>query len=67
MNEFFSMGGYGTYVWSSFGTAAVVLIWIAITSWRSVVANQRLLADLEPRVPRRRDRSGQTDGRDDAP
>jgi heme exporter protein D len=27
MNEFLAMGGYGGYVWTSYGLAAVVLVW----------------------------------------
>ncbi len=27
ISEFFNMGGYGFYVWSSFGLAFVMLIW----------------------------------------
>ena len=26
-SEFFAMGGYALYVWSSFGVCALVLIW----------------------------------------
>ena len=26
MSEFFSMGGYGFYIWSSFGMTALVLV-----------------------------------------
>ncbi len=54
MTEFLSMGGYGNYVWSAFGVATVVLTWIAISSWRAVAVNQKVLSDLEARVPRRR-------------
>ncbi|MBN2700192.1 MAG: heme exporter protein CcmD [Methylohalobius sp. ZOD2] len=31
--EFFHMGGYGAYVWSAYGLAAVVLVWNMITPW----------------------------------
>ncbi len=30
-SEFFNMGGYAVYVWSSYGIAAVVLTWIFIS------------------------------------
>lgn len=34
-SEFFFMGGYGVYVWSSWGIALAVLLAIAIvTHWR---------------------------------
>ncbi len=50
MQEFLNMGGYGAYVWSSFGLTAVVLIW----NWfdaRRVYANAITTA-------KRRNRSG---------
>jgi len=30
-SEFFNMGGYAVYVWSSYGLAAVLLTWMFIT------------------------------------
>ncbi len=27
MNEFLHMGGYGFYVWSSFGITAAIILW----------------------------------------
>jgi len=27
LNEFFAMGGYGMYVWPSFGVTALCMIW----------------------------------------
>lgn len=33
MSEFFSMGGYGFYVWSSFGMTALILV-IEVVSLR---------------------------------
>jgi heme exporter protein D len=58
MTEFLSMGGYGTYVWSAFGVTTFFMGWVAIASWRAVTANQKVLADLEARMPRRRQRKG---------
>ena len=64
MTEFMNMGGYAAYIWPAYGVAAIVLIWIAVASWRSVAANQKVLADLEPRVPRRPSRTDKTDRAD---
>ncbi len=33
-SEFLHMGGYGLYVWCSYGLAAAVLIWNAIIALR---------------------------------
>jgi heme exporter protein D len=30
MNEFFSMGGYAFYVWSSYGVSLLVLVWVYV-------------------------------------
>jgi heme exporter protein D len=34
-SEFFAMGGYGFYVWLSYGTCAVILLTLLITSVRN--------------------------------
>ena len=31
MSEFFHMGGYAVYVWSSYGISAVVLTWVFLS------------------------------------
>jgi heme exporter protein D len=54
MTEFLDMGGYGAYVWASFGIATFMLAWVALSSWRTVSLNQQTLRDLEARSPRRR-------------
>lgn len=43
MSEFFAMGGYGLYVWGSFGFTVVVLAWevLALRS-RSKMARRAL-------------------------
>jgi heme exporter protein D len=33
LDEFFHMGGYAVYVWSSYGIAAVVLIANVVAPW----------------------------------
>lgn len=55
MAEFFSMGGYGPYIWSSFAIALVVMLGIALQSWFDLRTQKRLLAELETA---RRDLSG---------
>jgi len=46
MSGFLHMGGYGAYVWTCFGLAAVVLAW-------NVVAARRLHAAARDRALRR--------------
>ncbi|MGE3774033.1 MAG: heme exporter protein CcmD [Gammaproteobacteria bacterium] len=48
--EFFAMGGYAVYVWSSYALAAVVLIWNAVQPLRR---ERRLLQTLAGRARRR--------------
>jgi heme exporter protein D len=43
LNEFFHMGGYAFYVWSSYGIALVVLLVNAILPLRQ---RKKLLADI---------------------
>ena len=42
MSAFFAMGGYGAYVWSVYGLAAIVMGGLALSSWR----RQRQLARM---------------------
>jgi heme exporter protein D len=45
--EFFAMGGYALYVWSSFGVTALILVWepIAILVRRKAIM-QRLQREI---------------------
>ncbi|OUR76868.1 heme exporter protein CcmD [Alphaproteobacteria bacterium 46_93_T64] len=47
MNEFFEMGGYGNFIWSSYGLSAGVLIFLVIISVRQLRQVERDLAPLE--------------------
>ena len=49
LNEFFNMGGYGFYVWSSYGIALVVLLLNIILPVRQ---HRKLLADIARRARR---------------
>lgn len=49
LEEFFAMGGYAVYVWSSYALAAVVLIWNAVQPLRR---ERRLLRTLAGRARR---------------
>lgn len=55
LGEFFNMGGYAFYVWTSYGIAAVVLVANLMAPLR---LRRRLLRDLHRRV--RRERGAQT-------
>ena len=47
LSSFLDMGGYGVFVWPSFGLSALLLIGIFVLSTRSLKANRQALADLE--------------------
>jgi|LNFM01.1.fsa_nt_gb heme exporter protein D len=47
LTEFFAMGGYATYVWSSYALAAVVLIWNVVQPLRR---ERQLLRTMGSRV-----------------
>ena len=52
------MGGYGSFIWSAWGIALVVLTVLIVGSVRSMRARERELAQMEAEAPRRRRRSG---------
>jgi len=44
---FFSMGGYGAFVWPAFGLTAVVMIGLLVATVRRLRATERALARLQ--------------------
>ena len=34
MIDFFEMGGYGSFIWPSYGITFVTLIWLFFASWK---------------------------------
>ena len=53
MQEFFHMGGYAVYVWSSYGVVAVVLIGLVVWTLAGLSRSSAELQDLEALSPRR--------------
>ncbi len=47
LNDFFSMGGYGAYVWSSYGICAVVLL---INVIQPIMKERRTVRELQKRL-----------------
>jgi heme exporter protein D len=47
LTEFLSMGGYGTYVWSSYGICLIVLILNII---QPVMRERKTIRDLQKRL-----------------
>jgi heme exporter protein D len=39
-SEFFAMGGYGLYVWTSFVVTALCMVWEVLALWRRRAAAQ---------------------------
>ncbi|MCH8263418.1 MAG: heme exporter protein CcmD [Gammaproteobacteria bacterium] len=54
IQEFFYMGGYGFYVWSSYGLTAIVLIFNVI---QSLSLQRKTLRELNNRLRRLRERN----------
>jgi heme exporter protein D len=46
MSSFFSMGGYGDFIWASYGLAAIILIGLVIRSRATLRRDENLLAQL---------------------
>ena len=53
IQEFFHMGGYGFYVWSSYGLTAIVLIFNVI---HSLSLQRKTLRELNNRLRRLREK-----------
>lgn len=58
MADFFHMGGYAIYVWSSYALALVILVGLLVASLSALRRKERLLGSLEQGLPRRRRRQG---------
>lgn len=52
--DFLAMGGYGAFIWSAYGIAALVLVVMLIMSLRQLRAAGKQVAALEAASPRRR-------------
>ena len=48
-SDFIAMGGYGFYVWLSFGTCALILLGILVSSLRDT---KHIMASVEPQIVR---------------
>ncbi|MDC8011706.1 heme exporter protein CcmD [Tahibacter soli] len=55
MNEFFSMGGYGGFVWSAY---AIFFVALAIDAFAPLVRKKRVLRELRGRSRRERAKTG---------
>lgn len=62
MADFFHMGGYAIYVWSSYGLALLILAGLLVASLAGLRRKERLLRSLEEGLPRRRRRTAAADG-----
>lgn len=51
LSSFLDMGGYGAFVWPSFGLSALLLVGIFVISVRSLKANRVALAALNAESP----------------
>ena len=51
MAEFFNMGGFGTYIWTSYGFAVICLGWLNYASWRQAKNTAKQLAILQAATP----------------
>ena len=51
MAEFFDMGGFGNYIWGSYGFAVICLGWLNYASWRKAKTTAEQLAILQAGKP----------------
>jgi heme exporter protein D len=52
--DFWTMGGYGGFIWPAYGLALVILVWLALHSLRWLRAEEREVAAMEADAPHRR-------------
>ncbi|WP_416899385.1 MAG: heme exporter protein CcmD [Minwuia sp.] len=58
MIEFLSMGGYASYIWSSYGAVSLAMIVLLVLSVRGARKMEREASALQALSPRRRRRQG---------
>ena len=51
MAEIFDMGGFGSYIWGSYGFAVICLGWLNYASWRKAKTTAEQLAMLQDVTP----------------
>ena len=51
MTEVLDMGGFGAYVWTSYGVAVLCLGWLTYSRWNRGKNAAKLLADLQENHP----------------
>ena len=51
MAEFFYMGGFGGYIWTSYSLVLICLGWLNYASWRRVKNTAEQLATLQAAKP----------------
>lgn len=56
MSEFFAMGGYAFFVWSSYGFFAVVMLWLGLAPMLKARKLKEQLEDQIARETQRRNR-----------
>lgn len=62
LENFLAMGGYGAFVWPAFGLTAIVMVYFAVASLRTLRQRERALQALEAQAgsrPRRNAASGE--------
>ncbi|WP_417518648.1 heme exporter protein CcmD [Minwuia sp.] len=60
MAEFFSMGGYGSFIWSSYAAVALGMIVLFVVSVRGARKAEREASALRALSPRRRRKGGES-------
>ncbi len=58
VSQFLNMGGYGGFVWTAWGLAALVIGGLVWTSLRDLRAREAEIAALEATAPHRRPKGG---------
>jgi len=66
MQEFLNMGGYGAYVWPSYGITALVMVVLLIASLRSLRASEATYKRLQAELGQGEEQETETTNGDEA-
>jgi len=66
MQEFLNMGGYGAYVWPSYGITALVMVVLLIASLRSLRASEATYKRLQAELGQGEEQETETANGDEA-
>jgi len=66
MAEFFSMGGYGAYIWPSYAMTAIILAALLVASIRELKSTEAMFERLKAQIAPNKNNNKETPDGDEA-